>query len=83
MDHFSICIFISSTNLSTKHEAIYRYKSIINDEKIEAFLQNLYQYDWNIIEIHQDTNKAFDNFIVIYSVQFMALFFFEKNKNKK
>ena len=29
----------------TKYDFIYQYKTIINDEKIEAFLQNLYQYD--------------------------------------
>ena len=29
----------------TKYDVIYQYKRIINDEKIEAFLQNLYQYD--------------------------------------
>ena len=43
-DHFPICIFIPSTNLFTKND-INQYKRIINDEKIEAFLQNLYQYD--------------------------------------
>ena len=40
-DHFSICIYIPSTNLFTKNDIIYQYKRIINDEKIEAFLQNL------------------------------------------
>ena len=43
-DHFPVCIFIPSANLFTKN-VIYQYKRIINDEKIEAFLQNLYQYD--------------------------------------
>ena len=28
-------------------------KRIINDESIEAFLQNLYQYDWDTINLFQ------------------------------
>ena len=37
-DHFPICIFIPSTNLFEKNDVIYQYKTIINDEKIEALL---------------------------------------------
>ena len=39
-DHFPICIFIPSTNLYTKIDVIYHYKRIINDEKVEVFLQD-------------------------------------------
>ena len=42
---FLIWIFIPSANVFTKNVVIYQYKRITNDEKIEAFLQNLYQYD--------------------------------------
>ena len=40
-NHFPICIFIPSANAFTKTDVIYQYKKTINDEKIEAFLQNL------------------------------------------
>ena len=36
----------------------------IDDEKIEAFLQNLYQFDWDAIKTHQDANEASNNFIL-------------------
>ena len=42
-DHFPVSIFIPSTNIFTKNEVIYQYKRIFNDEKIEAFLPNVYQ----------------------------------------
>ena len=63
-DHFPICIFFPSTNLFTKNDVIYQYKRTINDEKIEAFLQNLCQYDWDTIKTHQDANEAYNNFIL-------------------
>ena len=44
-DHFPIYILITSTYLFTRNDVIYQYKRIINDEKIEAFLKNLYRYD--------------------------------------
>ena len=47
---------------------IYQYQRIINDKKIEAFHQNLYQYDWNTIESHHNTNKTDINFIVTFSL---------------
>ena len=65
-DHFSICIFIPSTNLFTKNYVIYQYKRIINDEKSEVFLQNLRQYDWDTIKTHQDKKEAYNNFILIF-----------------
>ena len=57
-DHFLIRIFIPSTKLFTKNDVIYQYKRIINDEKIEAFLQNLDHYDWNTVKTHQDANEV-------------------------
>ena len=33
-------------------------------KKIEAFLQNLYQYDWDTIKTHQDANEAYNNSIL-------------------
>ena len=52
---FQFAFFFPSTNLFTKN-VIYRYKRTINDEKIEAFNQNIYQYDWDTIKTHQDAN---------------------------
>ena len=69
-DHFPICIFFPSTNLFTKNDVIYQYKRTINDEKIEAFLQNLYQYDWDTIKTHQDANQACNNFISTFCTIF-------------
>ena len=74
-DHFLMCIFIPSTNLFTRNDVIYQYKKIINDEKVEAFLQNLYQHDWLTIKTHQDANEAYNNFtstfFTIYDIFFL------------
>ena len=78
--HFLICIFIPSTNLFTKNDVIYQYKRIINDEKTEAFLQNLYQYDRNTIKTHQDANEAYNNFILTFCTIYDT--FFPMNKMK-
>ena len=43
---FPIFIFIPLTNLFTKNEVIYQYKRIINYERIEVFIQNIYKYGW-------------------------------------
>ena len=79
-DHFPICIFIPSTNLYTKNDVIYQYKIIINDEKIESFLQNLYQCDWDTIKTHQDANEAYNNFILTFCTIYDT--FFRMNKMK-
>ena len=42
-DHFPICLFIPSEKVSVENEIVYIYKTIINDETIEAFTQNLYE----------------------------------------
>ena len=47
-DHFPICIFF----FQQTYDVIYQYKRTINDERIKAFLQNLYQYDWDTIKTH-------------------------------
>ena len=79
-DHFPICIFFPSTNLFTKNDVIYQYKRTINDKKIEAFLQNLYQYDWDTIKTHQDANEAYNNFISTFCTIYDT--FFPMNKMK-
>ena len=43
---FPIFIFIPLTNLFTKNEVIYQHKRIINYERIEVFIQNIYKYGW-------------------------------------
>ena len=79
-DHFPICIFIPSTNLFTKNDVIYQYTRTINDKKIEVFLQNLYQYDWDTIKTNQDANEAYDNFISPFCTIYGT--FFPMNKIK-
>ena len=72
-DHFPICIFFPSTNLFTKNDVIYQQRNI-NDEKIEAFPQNLYQYVGNTVKTHQDANETYNNFILTFCT-IMMLFF--------
>ena len=64
--HFPIFIFIPSTNLYKKNKIIYQYKRIINDERNEPFLQNLCKYGRDTIKTHQDTNEAYNNFILTF-----------------
>ena len=71
---FQFAFFFPSTNLFTKNDAIYQYKRTINDEKIEAFLQNLYQNDWDAIKTHQDTNESYNNFISTFYTIYDAFF---------
>ena len=79
-DLFPTCIFVPSTNLLTKNDVIYQYKRIINNEKIEAFLQNLNQYDLDTIKTHQDTNEACNNLILTFWA--ISDIFFTMNKAK-
>ena len=72
--------FFPSTNLFTKNDVIYQYKRTINDKKIEAFLQNLYQYDWDTIKTDQDANEAYNNFIATFCTIYDT--FFPMNKMK-
>ena len=50
-------------------------------KKIGAFLQNLYQYDWDTIKTHQDANEAYNNFISIFCTTYDT--FFPMNKKLK
>ena len=74
--------FIPLTNLVSKTDVIYQYKRILNDEKIESFLQNLYRYDWDTIKTHQDTNEAYNNFILTFSTIDDTFFSYEEKKIK-
>ena len=74
--------FIPLTNLVSKTDVIYQYKRILNDEKIESFLQNLYRYDWDTIKTHQDTNEAYNNFILTCSTIDDTFFSYEEKKIK-
>ena len=49
-------------------------------KKIEAVLQNLYQYDWDTIEAHQDANEGYNNFISKFCTIYDT--FFPMNKMK-
>ena len=72
-DHFPICIFIPSANLLTKNDVIYQYKIIINGEKIETFLKNLYQCDWDTIK----TLQLLYNFILPFCIIYDTFFCYE------
>ena len=49
-------------------------------KKIEVFLQNLYQYDWDTIKTHQDSNEVYNNFISTFCTIYDT--FFPMNKLK-
>ena len=66
--------FFPSTNLFRKTDVIYQYKRTINDEKIEAFLQNLCQYDWDTIKTHLHANEAYNNFISTFCTIYDTFF---------
>ena len=70
---FQFAFFFPSTNLFTKNDVIYQQRNI-NDEKIEAFPQNLYQYVGNTVKTHQDANETYNNFILTFCT-IMMLFF--------
>ena len=72
--------FFASTNLFTKNDVIYQYKKTINDKTIEAFLQNLYQYDWDTTENHLDANEGYNNFMSTFCTIYDT--FFPMNKMK-
>ena len=77
-DHFPISIlFLHQTNLQ-KNEVINQCKRIINQGKIEAFLESLYQYEWDTIKTHQDANEACN----IFTLTFCTIYdtFFPVNK---
>ena len=40
-------------------KVIYQYARIINIEKIEAFLQSLYQFDWSTIQPSDQIKLSF------------------------
>ena len=50
LDHLPISLSIPSEKVSVENEIVYIYKRIINDETIEAFIQNLYESSINDIE---------------------------------
>ena len=50
--------------------------------KIEVFLHNLYQYDWDTIKTHQDTNEAYNNFILTFCTIYDTFFVMNKMKMK-
>ena len=74
--------FFPSTNLFTKNGVIYQYKRTINEKKIEAFLQNLYQCDWDTIKTDQDANEAYNNFISTFCTIYDTFFPINKMKIK-
>ena len=67
--------FFPSTNLFTKNYVFHQDERTINDKKIEAFLQNLCQYDWDTTKTHKDANEAYNNsistFCTIYDTFFL------------
>ena len=51
-------------------------------KKIKAFLQNIYQYDWDTYKTHQDANEAYNNFISTFSTNCDTFFPMDKLKIK-
>ena len=47
---------------------------------IEAFLQNLCQYDWDTIKAHQYANESYNNFTLAFYTNYDT--FFPMNKIK-
>ena len=78
---FQFAFCCPSTNLFTKNDVIYQYKRAV-DEKIEAFLQNLYQYVWDTIKTHQVANEAYNNFISTFCTIYDTSFPMNKMKTK-
>ena len=60
----------------------HQFKRIFNDERIEAFLQNLLGNDWKTIETQQYTNEAYDNFMVTFCAIYDILLAVKKVKRK-
>ena len=58
LDHFPIFFFISSEKVSVQNGIVYLHKRIINDKKIKAFTQILYESDLNVIESIRNPNDA-------------------------
>ena len=50
--------------------------------KIKVFLHNLYQYGWDTIKTHQDTNEAYNNFILTFCTIYDTFFVMNKMKMK-
>ena len=59
MDHFPICLFIPSEQVSAENEIVYIYKKTIYDETIKAFTQNVYENILNDIESNHNPNDAY------------------------
>ena len=57
-------------------------KGPLKIKKTEAFLQNLYQYDWYTIKTHQDANEAYKNFISTFCTIYNTFFSMKKLKLK-
>ena len=51
-------------------------------KKIEDFLQNRHQYDWDTIKTHQDANEAYNNFISTFCTTCDTFFSMDKMKIK-
>ena len=39
---------------------------------LEAFFQTLYHHDWDTIKTHQDTNEAYDIFILTFCRKYFS-----------
>ena len=81
-DHFPICLFILSEKVSVENEIVYLYKRIINFETIEAFTQNLYEYNLNDIESIRNPNDAYSILLEKFRVMYGKHFPLEKIKLK-
>ena len=79
-DHFPICILFPSDTSSAENEILYQYKRIIDNERITAFSQKLFEYDWTDTIAQNKPIEAYELFLKDFSVLYEAYFPLKKEK---
>ena len=72
-------MFPSDTS-SAENEILYQYKRIIDNERITAFSQKLFEYDWKDIIAQNKPNEAYELFLKDFSALYEAYFPLKKEK---
>lgn len=62
-----LAFLILKRNCLQNNEVIYQYDRIINEERIEAFPQNYYQYDGSTIQPVDEVRDSFESNQYIFS----------------
>ena len=79
-DHFPICILSPSDTSFAENEILYQYKIIIDNERITAFSQKLFEYDWKDIIAQNKLKEAYELFLKDFSTLYEAYFPLKKEK---